>query len=67
MNKNSRSLISRTLMELIIDNYRKIEEKYPGYTNKKEAAALINYCCTRGWPDLTKIAIASFSDWMRLI
>ncbi len=47
-------------MELIVDNYREIEQKYPGYTMKKEAATLITYCHTRGWPDLLKRAMSIF-------
>lgn len=52
--------ISRSLVAMLLDNYRKIENEYPGYTSKKEAATLINYCYKKEWYDLSKKAMWIF-------
>ena len=43
---------SKELMKTIIGNYEDKEQKYHGYTAKKDAIELICTCYSKGWDDL---------------
>lgn len=52
---------SKELMKTIIGNYEYLENKYEGYTSKKEAMALICSCYSKGWDDLGDVSLKTFN------